>query len=522
MSSEDDEYNDYQSNIEEDNLADQWRNYTNAKRDKLENDFEEYKKYLLKIRDKAIRFQKLTGQKLCINCPLNKYSDVPLGDLKWRASKKRSLSSITDRTAEIYEYLNKFYCEPEDPVLSTIFNGVCIFVNGYTNPVASILHTIMVFTGGTYTLMYDTFRTTHTIAAVLSSSQIKSDRVKKSTIKPEWIIESLHARKQLPLSEYLVFKQKNQIKEMFEKIENKKNAKMIVEKIPTILSENVQLAKISMAEEEFKFKLIAENFRLAQNANLKIIIENNSPELNTIFRFDDEVLSNKTTQNYNFNLEQELDDLLNNSKDAHIKLKVDSKMNSQIGTLNLMAIDNNVTSISEQMSMAKLDKLNEHTDKSISPSKNNKRKRDFSNTLQDNKQLRIDFMFRKEMIRNVDPKHQAMDIYFGKRGPNKPNICGKVKIEHVCSLIKEWITSGDKLTDFDITYVLKYLYGLIDRKHYEELKTILVKMKEYIVSLPYHRQQQWRIMFGETFGVLVREENTIPNYLLPDDLFNFS
>lgn len=88
--------------------------------------------------------------------------------------------------------------------LSDIFNGIAIFVNGYTEPSADDLRLIMLLHGGIYHHYYRSEKTTHVIATNLPNAKMAELKSKK-VVKPEWITESVAAGKLLDYKNYLLF-----------------------------------------------------------------------------------------------------------------------------------------------------------------------------------------------------------------------------------------------------------------------------------------------------------------------------
>lgn len=87
---------------------------------------------------------------------------------------------------------------------SDIFNGISIFVNGYTDPSAEELKRIMSMHGGTYH-HYESSKTTHIIASILPNVKIKQLTPNTKVVKPSWISESLAAGKLLDYKNYLLY-----------------------------------------------------------------------------------------------------------------------------------------------------------------------------------------------------------------------------------------------------------------------------------------------------------------------------
>lgn len=98
---------------------------------------------------------------------------------------------------------------------SSLFNGIAIFVNGYTNPSADELKPLMMAHGGIYHHYLRTHSTTHMIASNLPYSKIiqyRKAQNPKPLCKPEWITDSIRAGKVLDHRDYLLYSQqtKNQ------------------------------------------------------------------------------------------------------------------------------------------------------------------------------------------------------------------------------------------------------------------------------------------------------------------------
>ncbi|XP_065060995.1 DNA repair protein REV1-like [Rhopilema esculentum] len=94
---------------------------------------------------------------------------------------------------------------------SNIFEGVCIFVNGYTNPSSDHLKQIMAEHGGQYQHYYSRRKCTHTIATNLPNSKIKELKDEK-VVHPDWIVESVKAGQLLPIEKYRLYSGKKEAK----------------------------------------------------------------------------------------------------------------------------------------------------------------------------------------------------------------------------------------------------------------------------------------------------------------------
>lgn len=120
------------------------------------------------------------------------------------AAKKSKLEEQFDERAKD---------EFSDP--TTLFNGIAIFVNGYTNPTADELKRLMMAHGGIYHHYLRSHSTTHLIASNLPYTKIVAYRKAQKPLplcKPEWITDSIKAGKVLDYRNYLLYSQctKNQ------------------------------------------------------------------------------------------------------------------------------------------------------------------------------------------------------------------------------------------------------------------------------------------------------------------------
>ncbi|XP_037542483.1 DNA repair protein REV1 [Nematolebias whitei] len=92
---------------------------------------------------------------------------------------------------------------------STIFSGVAIYVNGYTEPSADELRRLMMLHGGQFHIYYMRSKTTHIIANHLPNCKIQELKGEK-VIRPEWITDSIKAGRLLPYLKYQLYaKQKS-------------------------------------------------------------------------------------------------------------------------------------------------------------------------------------------------------------------------------------------------------------------------------------------------------------------------
>ena len=105
---------------------------------------------------------------------------------------------------------------------SSIFEGVTIYVNGWTQPNADELKRMIHAHGGSYEYnLYSNPKITHTIATNLPNVKVKNlgDAI---VCTPEWIVDSIAAGRQLPVDKYRLYAPSGGQKKLrFEKIQAK-------------------------------------------------------------------------------------------------------------------------------------------------------------------------------------------------------------------------------------------------------------------------------------------------------------
>ncbi|XP_062862331.1 DNA repair protein REV1 isoform X2 [Trichomycterus rosablanca] len=87
---------------------------------------------------------------------------------------------------------------------SSIFSGVAIYVNGYTDPSADELRKLMMLHGGQFHVYYSRSKTTHIIATNLPTVKIRELKGEK-VVRPEWITDSIKAGRQLSYLQYQLY-----------------------------------------------------------------------------------------------------------------------------------------------------------------------------------------------------------------------------------------------------------------------------------------------------------------------------
>ncbi|XP_028249205.1 DNA repair protein REV1 [Parambassis ranga] len=87
---------------------------------------------------------------------------------------------------------------------SSIFSGVAVYVNGYTEPCADELRRLMMLHGGQFHNYYSRSKTTHIIANNLPNCKIQELKGEK-VVRPEWITDSIKAGRLLPYLQYQLY-----------------------------------------------------------------------------------------------------------------------------------------------------------------------------------------------------------------------------------------------------------------------------------------------------------------------------
>jgi DNA repair protein REV1 len=91
---------------------------------------------------------------------------------------------------------------------SNIFQGVGIYVNGWTSPSHSELKQLMATHGGRFENYYSRSTVTHIICTNLPDAKVKQFEKERSptpVVRPEWIVRSIEAGKLLPITEYILW-----------------------------------------------------------------------------------------------------------------------------------------------------------------------------------------------------------------------------------------------------------------------------------------------------------------------------
>ncbi|KAL2718327.1 DNA repair protein Rev1 isoform X1 [Vespula squamosa] len=110
------------------------------------------------------------------------------------------------KKAKLEEQFNE-EAKKEHKDASNLFQGIAIFVNGYTDPTADELRQLMMSHGGIYHHYMRSKITTHIIASNLPYSKIvmyKKAKCPMPVCKPEWITDSIKAGKVLNYKNYLL------------------------------------------------------------------------------------------------------------------------------------------------------------------------------------------------------------------------------------------------------------------------------------------------------------------------------
>lgn len=117
---------------------------------------------------------------------------------------------------------------------SKLFEGIAIFVNGYTDPTADELRRLMMMHGGVYHHYMRPRITTHIIASNLPYSKITLYRKSQTPIpicKPQWITDSVAAGKVLDFRNYLLYSNSTDVQPQLAYRLNVKNGKLNVDPV---------------------------------------------------------------------------------------------------------------------------------------------------------------------------------------------------------------------------------------------------------------------------------------------------
>ncbi|KAI7846807.1 BRCT domain-containing protein [Circinella umbellata] len=84
-----------------------------------------------------------------------------------------------------------------------IFEGLSIYINGYTNPPQSELRTQIILHGGDYQHYLKKSSVTHIIATNLTHAKCNEFRAYK-VVKPNWLMDSIKEQRLLPWNDYRI------------------------------------------------------------------------------------------------------------------------------------------------------------------------------------------------------------------------------------------------------------------------------------------------------------------------------
>ncbi|CAD0197901.1 unnamed protein product [Chrysodeixis includens] len=123
----------------------------------------------------------------------------------------------------------------KEEALSDIFNGVSIYVNGFTVPSADELKVLMSKHGGTY----HTYQRSddYIIASNLPDTKVKNMNLSR-VVKPEWITDCLKSNRLLDYREYLLFKNSRTQRQLnFSKVIKNNDSIPATSKVPDVKNE---------------------------------------------------------------------------------------------------------------------------------------------------------------------------------------------------------------------------------------------------------------------------------------------
>lgn len=165
----------------------------------------------------------------------------------------------------------------DEKLESNIFSGVSIFVNGYTNPPANELKTLMARHGG----VYHTYQRSDDfiIATNLPDVKVKKLSLAK-VVRPEWITESIASNKLLDFKDFLLYNQfRTQPKLNFDKIiktDMKDELSESVSKIQRRMDDNKCTVSIPSTSEQSITAIKSDSTKTAADPNFISEFYNNS------------------------------------------------------------------------------------------------------------------------------------------------------------------------------------------------------------------------------------------------------
>lgn len=321
-------------------------------------------------------------------------------------------------------------------VLKQLFNGVCIFVNGLSQPPASVLRMIMQLCGGQYSVVYEPSRTTHTISANFSSAQAKSDRAKKTTVTVDWILDSIKEGRLLNTANYLIAKPKHGVKDYF----NSKSNLLIDEAVTSTNLTNEADPTVNTIENTES-------------------IENNTDETYYIERMDSPEYINE---------EIEPPEYSNNETYIIEGLESPEYTNEDACTIEDMESSENI--INEANPSTNSNDIDDPTTYNID---------EIDSFSEEVGEIEKDLMnIESNMTRDELKKFAKCFRVFNE--VEKMNLGGSTSIEETVPLVREWILSSDEPQKLDMEHFFRYLCQLINKHQDSEIITLLKAIKEAI------------------------------------------
>ena len=343
-----------------------------------------------------------------------------------------------------------------------LFSGICVHINGVTDPSELELKSLIVSSGGMCLNHFDPKRTTHTIAENLPLAKIKNLKDNQIVVKPKWITDSVEAKQLLPVEDYLIIKRNHPIKQYFNK--KVEITGHLVQDINQIIDSN----------DDFVETIDDSNDGLPQQVNI-------GRNLTTICeRIDCE----DSERRVEFNRSHFIPDSLSQIDPQFLDSLPEELRNELMKDIETHSNRNNT--VIKDKNLEKQKKTKTYDSRRILA-------KDSKNMTNDGITPEITYCPNGDQNKNFGGLLTSVMT---------ANICGKTDVIEVMKLIEEWVTTEEDLIDEDIAYITKYFCDLIDERKYNNLFKTFTKLFECIES---RGQLVWKQSFNDIRNTIISE-----------------